>query len=163
MQNKNGAPVTGKQEFRLDDSLGFALARVARGLKFRLRKAFLDAGHDVTPEQWAVLCRLWEQDGRSQKDLAESLFKDTANITRMLDVLEKRGLLFRAQDTNDRRIYKIHLTDGGRGLKKELVPIVTGLLQECFSCLGKDEKNAFMDTLNRIHEHLKTLEVANES
>ena len=40
---------------------------------------------DMTPEQWAVLNRLWEKDDVTQNDLAERTFKDQPNIGRILE------------------------------------------------------------------------------
>jgi len=40
---------------------------------------------DMTPEQWAVLNRLWEKDDVTQNDLTERNFKDQPNIGRILE------------------------------------------------------------------------------
>lgn len=48
-------------EFKLDESLGFIINRTNTKLKNELLHRFRE--HDVTPEQWSVLNRLWERDG----------------------------------------------------------------------------------------------------
>ena len=140
--------------FRLEDSLGYAIACAARTLKFGLRRAVQGAGFDVTPEQWGILCALWEREGRSQSELAEITLKDTANITRMIDVMENKGLVFREKDPLDRRTYKIFLTKQGRELQNRLVPVVQGFTERALSCLGRAERDDLMRMMNKLHAHV---------
>ena len=57
----------------------------------------------------------------SQVELAEMTFKDKPNVTRMLEVLERKQLIFRQPDENDRRAYKVFLTEVGQQLKAQLI------------------------------------------
>ena len=143
--------------FRLEDSLGYAIARVARTMKFELRRAVQAAGFDVTPEQWGILCALWEKEGRSQSELAEITIKDTANITRMIDVMENKGLVFREKDPFDRRTYKIFLTKQGQELQNQLVPVVQGFVERALSCFGRAERDNLMRMMNKLYTHVSGL------
>jgi MarR family transcriptional regulator, organic hydroperoxide resistance regulator len=58
-----------------------------------LRHTFQDAGHVLTPEQWAVLLGLREEEGLNQRQLGEKTYKDRHNITRNLKQLDKRGYI----------------------------------------------------------------------
>lgn len=142
------------RSFSLDDSVGYAIYRTGKAMKFELRRSFRLAGIDVTSEQWSLLCRLWEQEGRSQKELAECSFKDTANITRMIDVLEGKGIVFRERDANDRRTYRIYLTDEGRRLKDKLMPIFAKESEQAFSTLTEQEQKDLLGLLNRLYNHV---------
>ena len=68
---------------------------------------------DVTPEQWVVLFRLYEREGLTQSELGDRTVKDKTTVTRILDRLEKKGLLYRRRDTRDRRSQRIYLTESG--------------------------------------------------
>jgi DNA-binding MarR family transcriptional regulator len=136
--------------FPLDNSPGFLIYRTATKLKAELSRAFHTAGFSVTPEQWAVLNRLWENEGESQTVLAERTSKDRHNITRILDLLERNGLVRREPDPEDRRSRRIYLTDEGRALKKKLIPIVKKHLLRAFSGLDPED----VDRLTMIHEHI---------
>jgi len=146
-----------EHSFRLEDSLGYAIARTARTLKFGLRRAVQAAGLDVTPEQWGILCALWEKEGRSQSELAEITIKDTANITRMIDVMENKGLVFREKDPLDRRTYKIFLTKQGQELQNRLVPVVQCFIERALSCLGRAERDDLMRMINKLYVHVNDL------
>ena len=140
--------------FSLDDSVAYAIARTGKAIKFELRRYFREAGIDITSEQYALLCRLWEQEGRSQKELAECSFKDTANITRMIDVLEGKGIVYRERDAKDRRTYRIYLTQRGRELKEKVTPIVLDQGERAYACLTEQEQKSLLDMLNRLYNHI---------
>ncbi|MCC5464642.1 MarR family winged helix-turn-helix transcriptional regulator [Pelosinus baikalensis] len=112
--------------FKLDDSLGFWINVVAGKMKNELNRSI--SMYNITAEQWAVLSRLWEEQGVTQKDLAERTGKDQPNTGRILDKLERKGLVNRIPDTQDRRIVLVFLTDTGCELKEKLIPIVTDVL-----------------------------------
>ncbi|MGO9566565.1 MAG: MarR family winged helix-turn-helix transcriptional regulator [Desulfomonilaceae bacterium] len=136
--------------FPLDNSPGFLIYKTATMMKAELSRAFHTAGFAITPEQWAVLSRLWESEGESQTVLAERTAKDRHNITRILDLLEKNGLVRREPDPEDRRYRRIFLTDEGKDLKGKLTPIVKKHLSRAFSGLDRED----VDQLTRIHEHI---------
>jgi len=91
--------------FKFDESVGFLINRVAKQTKRKLYSAFKENGYTLTPEHWAVLNRLWEKDGLSQTEIADQTFKDKANITRILDVMEKNDLVKRQKHEEDRRSF----------------------------------------------------------
>ena len=134
----------------LDDSPGFIIHLLDTQMKAALQRAFQSKGLDLTPEQWGLLNRLWETEGIHQSILAERTGKDRHNITRILNLLEKKGLTRRVPDPDDRRRYKIYLTGAGRELKKKLPPIVIDLLQKCFTGLTQKD----LGDLERIHKHI---------
>jgi DNA-binding MarR family transcriptional regulator len=126
-------------DFTLDDSIGFIIECTEQCLKRELRKSFQAHGFDVTPYQWVVLYRLWEQEGLTQAEIAERTIKDKPTITRMVDVLEKKGLVVRRNDENDRRVYKIYLTEEGKMLEQELVPVVEAHIAKALQGIAPDK------------------------
>jgi len=51
--------------FNLENTLGYLINRCAIWLKQELTHRFKQAGYDITPEEWAIRNRLWEQDDMS--------------------------------------------------------------------------------------------------
>lgn len=145
------------KKFALDESVAYAIARTGKAIKFELRRYFREAGVDVTSEQYALLCRLWEKEGRSQKELAECSFKDTANITRMIDVLEGKGIVYRERDPKDRRTYRIYLTQKGKELHDVLNPIVHEKGKSAYACLTEEEQVQLLNMMNRLYNHISDM------
>ncbi|HZM25169.1 MAG TPA: MarR family transcriptional regulator [Anaerolineales bacterium] len=141
--------------FKLDDSYGYLINLAAQRLRYELHQTFQARGYDVTPEQWAVLNRLWEQDGLSQVDLAERTFKDKPSTTRILNLLEKKRIVVRRPDETDRRILRVFLTKTGQDLKDKLIPCAEEVLAKSGENLTRDELALFKMTLHRILSNLE--------
>src|SRR5215472_3889385 len=94
---------------------GFNVARLAR----RLRQA-VDAelgAYGLTEATWRPLAYVGRLGaGVRQKELATALGIEGPSLVRLLDGLERRGLIERREDENDRRARGIHLTRAGRDL-----------------------------------------------
>ena len=139
----------------LDESLGFWLYRSHIQVSAALRQAFQDAGYDLTPEQWAVLLRLQEQEGLNQSQLGEKTSKDRHNITRILKQLDKRGYIEKRRDENDKRSFHIYIAPVGRSILKELKPIVLKHRGQVCKGLGKDDLLKIRDYLGQIVNNLR--------
>ncbi|MBL8019687.1 MAG: MarR family transcriptional regulator [Leptospirales bacterium] len=83
-----------------------------------------DFEEDITVEQWILLNQIGPQKSVSQVDLVDKTFNDRPNVTRLLDGLEKRGLVRREDDSHDRRKFSIVLTPQGKSLLDRTIPIV---------------------------------------
>ena len=143
------------REFRLNDSYGYLINLAAQRLKHELHQAFQARGYDITPEQWAVLNRLWEEDGLSQVELAERTFKDKPGTTRILTLLEKKGVVVRRADESDGRVQRVFLTKIGKDLKEKLIPCAQEVLTKSGRNLSKEDVAKFKITLNQILSNLE--------
>jgi DNA-binding MarR family transcriptional regulator len=97
----------------LEDMINYQIYRTARLLRYKFQHDMRIAGLDMTQEQYFILFQLWQKDGQYQTELADDLFGDTPNITRILDVMEKKGFITRRSDPEDRRKYRIFLAERG--------------------------------------------------
>lgn len=138
----------------MEDSATYLIYRVGRLSRFQTSQFFKEAGVDITPEQWIILLRLIEKDGQSQGELADKNFHDYPNITRMVDALEKRMLVERTSDPEDRRKFLIHLTQEGRGLVEKFLPRVVEMKKKNFMGLAKEDRNSLMNLLRKIENNL---------
>ncbi|CRK56568.1 Transcriptional regulator, MarR family [Alloactinosynnema sp. L-07] len=141
-------------DFRLDDSAGFVINRTAIHLKRALLHAFRGSGRTVTAEQWALLTRLWEEEGLSQVELAERTFNDKPNVTRMLALLERDAYVFRRQNEQDRRAFEVFLTEEGRRLQASLVALAQDVLARALDGISDEDVAHLNQTLRRIDANL---------
>lgn len=142
-----------KRIFDLDKSPGFLICKTALRFKGQMGRRLKD--FDITPEQWGVISMLWEEDGITQKELSSRIFKDQPNTTRILDKLEQKGVIRRADDMEDRRAFLIFLTDAGRQLRDSLYPVVTKLRLETCKNFTQEEIASLMNMLGRIWDNLE--------
>jgi len=77
--------------------------------------------HGMTKAQWVVLIRLDRHPGLSQKDLADMMEVEPITVGRLVDRLERRGLVAREPDEQDRRIWRLRLLPTAMPLLKIMV------------------------------------------
>lgn len=99
--------------------------------------------HKLTFSQYGALEALYHLGPLCQRELATKLLKSARNITMVVDNLEKRGLVRRERDSQDRRYTHVHLTDEGIHLFEEVFPsIKTGIVSE-MGVLSEEERAQF--------------------
>src|SRR5256885_11590942 len=102
-------------ETKLDHTYGLLIARVA--LIHRTRVSEYLAKLNLYVGQEMLLKCLWNQDGLSQKDIADLMGIQAATATRMVIRMERAGLVKRKTDPEDQRVSQVYLTDFGRSLQ----------------------------------------------
>lgn len=113
-------------------------------------KLIKEAELDVTPEQWGVIAVLYQSGGISQTEIALTAKKDKTNITRILDLLEKKKWIERSAALNDRRAYRVFLTKEGIGLAEKLIPIADRVQAESLAGLSEEEQKILYQNLLKI-------------
>ena len=139
----------------VDNAIGFWIHRVYQASRNEMFRAFRAVGEEVTPEQWAVLIRLWESDGPTQGELSEATFRDAPTMSRIVGGMEARGLLERRADDGDGRVRRIHLTRAGRGLQKKLVPIVRRFVERMVDGIDEPDLLVARKALQKMFANLE--------
>ena len=148
----------------LDYELVFAVisGKVSSAINRRMYRDLRNAGLDITPEQWSVLMFLWQQDGVTQREIADATYKDKPSITRLIDNLERQGLLYRKQDNVDRRTNKIFLTQAGQDLHKSARVVTLGTMQTALNGLNKQEIEQAQYLLKKVFSNIQEPESSKE-
>lgn len=136
----------------IDNAVAYIITNTGRHLKLHLQRSLRE--HNIGPEQWFLLFRLYEQDGRSQKELADQHANDFPNITRLVDALVKKGYVQRRVDAADRRKQRVYLTQPGRDFMESMMPWVVDIRKEIFNGIGEAELLQLVQTLQKIEENL---------
>lgn len=149
----------GFKAFPLENSPGYWVNRLAGKMNAVLQRAFKSAGYKITAQQWAILNRLWEQNGLHQSMIAEKTTKNRHNVSRMLTVLENQGLLRRRPDPEDARLQRIYLTKEGTKLREVLVPIVEIVIERMGKGVKEVELRKLKKTMDQLSMNLDALDL----
>ena len=103
----------------------------------------------LTPFHWIVLCCLWEEDGLPTSSIGEKLKQVGGTLTGVIDRMEERGLVRRERNLQDRRVWRIWLTDAGRELETVLPPIIEDIRSEAMEGFSQSDRQLFSEFLNR--------------
>lgn len=123
----------------------------SRELQLRL------AAHGMTFGEFIHLEKLWDQDGLNQTDLSRRVGIATASSTKIIEALERRELIRRERDQEDRRSINVFLTAAGASLKDDLLACARTLNDIARQELRPDEAVMLFDLLGRIVGNLETL------
>jgi len=129
----------------LEQEVYIALLRTAGDLErgaVELLKAF-----DMSPAQYNVLriLRGAGPDGATCGNVSGRLLRHDPDVTRLLDRLEKRGLVSRSRDALDRRVVRTRITEAGLKLLAELAEPVEELHRRQLGHLSEASLAALRD------------------
>ena len=128
-------------------------------LNSRIKKCFFDKlqenGINVTPEQYLVLDILWEKQSLSQQNIADIIQKDKNSVTKIIDSLEKKNLVIRVVDKNDRRINKIELTNEGMALEKITTKVAIDFMNDAVKDIDEKELDSFVNVMHKLKDNLE--------
>jgi MarR family transcriptional regulator for hemolysin len=133
---------------------GFSVARIAR----RLRQA-VDAElqvYGLTEATWRPLAYVGRLGGGvRQKELATALSIEGPSLVRLLDNLERRGLIERREDETDRRARGIYLTRAGRDLAVRVAKVGTEIQSRLLAKIPPADLETCQRVLDRIERELE--------
>lgn len=135
----------------LDESIGFLINQTGRKISQVLNHYF--DPHEVTSEQWSALARLCEEEGISQKELAARVSKDQTNITRILDQLQRKGLIIRQTNPEDRRSFLLSVTPEGKRIYEKIAPLEEQVIAMAIEGLDSEDVNRLKELLRHIADN----------
>ena len=136
--------------FQFETSFGRTLGMAYTAMFRHLAKLMKDKNLPVTPEQFGVLTHLWRKDGLPQSELAVCTNRNRANVTRIIDILEREGIVERQDDPSDRRVFRIHLTPLGKQLKKETAKCAQQSIEDSLANISEKDKAIAIEVLKKI-------------
>jgi len=129
---------------------GTFIDRNMKIIRHNYLKVFKEIGVDITTEQWVIMDCLYEENGLSQTELATGSFKNAPTVSRIIDLLCKKELTERLRFDNDRRRYKIFLTDKGKETYEKAFPYVVELREKGWQGLSDSDYKTFLRIMNQI-------------
>lgn len=136
-------------------SLGYAIGRTNWYFRTLINKLLKEGGVNITNEQWLVLKVIAANQALSQTDIAEKSMKDKTNITRIIDLLEKHAYIERRKDHQDRRMYRIHITEQGRRVIEDVKPITQRIDEICIQAIDDKEIKALLTSLDAVCDSIR--------
>lgn len=108
----------------------------------------------VTASQERLLTLLYINDGATQSQLQQDLLIKPSSVTKLIDVLEHKGLVSRDSNDTDGRIKRIHLTESGKLIEERLWSIKNEMEAQLTKSLSDQQQSSLLDLLNRVKKEL---------
>lgn len=104
----------------------------------------------LTFSQFAVIEALYHLGPLCQQDIGRKILRTSGNMTMVIDNLEKRGLVVRTNDPDDRRYKRVSLTMAGEHLIKKIFPRHAEITKGVFSTLTLQEQEQLGTLLKKL-------------
>ncbi|BFG75127.1 MarR family transcriptional regulator [Paraburkholderia terrae] len=136
------------ESIHLESSLGYYLTKARNVLVERTDRAVAHLG--LTTQQIGVILLLSCGRATTPFELSRAMSYDSGSMTRMLDRLEKKGLIARSRSDKDRRIVKLGLTAQGQQAASQLPEIGADVLNEQLRGFSGADLATLIDLLSRF-------------
>lgn len=108
--------------------------------------------YDVTPSQYGVLSCLWQREFATPKQISEILCLETSTISGVLDRMQKKGLIDRVINRDDRREVRVVPTEKGKALEEPISKIIDEVNEEVLKCFTEEDVAVLKNQLRIIAE-----------
>lgn len=105
---------------------------------------------NLTHSQFAVLEALYHLGPLCQGELGQKILKSNANLTTVVDGLEKKALVIRDRSASDRRRVTVSLTDAGNELIARVFPRHAQIVACEFNVLSEQEQQELSRLLKKL-------------
>ncbi len=109
---------------------------------------------NLTPEQYLVMDILWDAEMLSQQAIADIIQKDKNSVTKFIDSLEKKGLVYRTVNKYDRRINNIKVSEEGMKLKNKTTEVAVKMMGNVLKDIKEEDLIAFDKVMNQIKSNI---------
>jgi DNA-binding MarR family transcriptional regulator len=135
--------------YQLGESVGYLISRVKSTASNLITQRTM-AEHGITSQQASILFMVASGKCLLAAELAREYGIDASAVTRLIDRLEKRGLLTRVRSNEDRRVVRLALTPEGQGIARRLPAMFTGVMDGLLSGFTPEEVGFLKSMLRRV-------------
>jgi len=130
------------------------IGKTAKFMDYYIGDYMKEKGIDISKEQFLLLKYLNEKDGRIQNELAFITNRSKTSLTRLINTMEKKGLVYRAISHQDMRINHIYLTELGKDIWKKSYPVFQSIIRELQEGIPETDLSLVRKTLEHIQMNI---------
>jgi DNA-binding MarR family transcriptional regulator len=149
MTKPSNEPTPDLSEYQLGESVGYLISRVKSTLhNLVTQRSMAELG--ITSQQGSILFMVASGKCLLAAELAREYGIDASAVTRLIDRLEKRGLLTRVRSNEDRRVVRLALTPEGHAIAARMPAIFNGVLDNLLNGFTPEEVGFLKSMLRRV-------------
>jgi len=133
-------------------SIGYLVRQTHRAFTRALQARIASSG--VSIGMWYFLRVLWQEDGLSQRELSQRVGMMEPTTASALDNMERKGFVRRLRNRTDRRVVNVFLTERGRALRRELLPLAAAVNERAVRGVSADDIGRLRAILARLRAAL---------
>ncbi len=138
----------------LSKQVGVFLNLVHNRFKQHFASLFQERGYNITAEQFLVMDTLWNKGSMSQQQIADTILKDKNSVVKLIDGLEKKEMVRRVANKEDRRQNLIELTTKGKEIENEVKEIATNTVDFIIKDIPQQDLKTFIAVLTKMARNM---------
>ena len=138
----------------LNKQVGVFLNLVHNRFKQYITAFFQEEGYNLTPEQFLVMDAIWDEGKMSQQKIADTIFIDKISVVKLLDGLEKKNLVRRVTNKDDRRQNLIEITPYAKEIQQNVTDIAMNAVDLIIKDIPKQDLHIFIKVLTKMAENM---------
>lgn len=140
------------------DVLGATMGFMVRVVQVQIFQAYYQRfGKDgMTTGEFSALAAIRENPGVRQGTLAKAMMVKRSNMTKLVQKLEREGLILRRAAQDDARSVRLELTVKGHRAIEAALPDIEGFNREITQALSAPERQVLLGLLGKLNESLRT-------
>jgi DNA-binding MarR family transcriptional regulator len=146
--------------FKLEDFLPYRLNILAQGVSQQLSAIYAERFALDIP-QWRILANLATWGDLTAQAITKITMSHKSTISRAVASLERRKLIERATDTDDKRAFVLRLTPKGKALFSELLPLVLDFERNLLDRLDASERKGLFAGLAALERETLARKIEN--
>ena len=151
-EHLGGIDTTGSGEtIALEEFLPYRLSVLSNTISNAIADLYRDRFGLGIPD-WRVMAVLARFPGSSAQQLVERTRMDKVAVSRAVARLSERGLLTRAMSDEDRRRSRLELSEAGRGVYREIVPLARDYEAQLLSRIDAGDRALLTDMLLQLQQ-----------
>jgi len=131
-------------------------------MDYYIRDNMKSHGINLSKEQFIVLKHLDEKDGRIQNDLAFITNRSKTALTRLIQTMEKKGLVSRSVSEKDMRINHVYLTPLGQQTWEKSYPFFLEIIEELQKGLSQEDIINAQKVMKQIQSNINLKTTINQ-
>lgn len=141
---------------RLAEFLPYMLSITSNAVSGRIAQEYRSRFGLKVPE-WRVMAVLGDAGALTQRELTAQTLMDKVAVNRACKELEERGLAWRQPNAKDGRSHLLELTDDGRRMHGEIMPLALEMERRLLSNFREEEIAGFKELLVRMKQEVRDL------
>jgi len=137
------------ENFNKYDLIGYHIASTANMMRNEVINRLSKKNIEITHAQMLIMMMLYNENGKNQNELTNIMKKEKTTIARVIDGMEKKNLIRREKGL-DKRNKICFLTDKGRELMNEILPVVYEVNQKAIDNITNEELEIFKKVIEKI-------------
>jgi len=113
--------------------------------------------YGLTLEQLHLLKSVATQSGMTQKEIGQAINKSPANLTRILDRLQEKSLVERRSSPEDRRAFRVFITDNGKDLVSQVIELFDSFSHHFLDGVSDREQQIIRESFAKMAKNLQKM------